>query len=194
VPAEALVWIAAVVSGVAYARLRRRVDDGRRHMLALLRATPRFSTHSAPGSNVVVIGRVRPVAPELDAPFSGRPCVAFRARAYRGTVETFTKYWEQSGAVAFELELEDGSRIAIDSTHALFVFPALPLPADAPDRCVDFILAHDIPKRDQRKCTFEEVIVLEEMRIAVAGRLASNDAAPRIAGEATHPIIIGVPF
>ena len=194
-PAEALVFIAAaLISGATFARLRgrRRVDE-RQQIIAALRATPRLAATSAAGTNVVAIGIVRPVAPEVDGPFSGRPCVAYRARAYRGSIENHKQYWEQSAAVPFALECEDATRVLIESAHAVFAFPALPLPPDAPERCVEFALAQGITTKDLRRITYEELIVLEGMRVAVGGRLARDGDVTKVVGDKS-PIIIGVPF
>ena len=192
--AEALVVIAtALISGATYARLRGRVDE-RQQIIAALRSTPRLAAASAVGTHAVAIGIVRPVAPELDGPFSGRPCVAYRARAYRGSIEHHKQYWTQSAAVPFALECEDATRVFVESAQAIFAFPALPLPPDAPERCVEFALERGITAKDLRRITFEELIVIEGMRVAVGGRVVREGDVTKLVGDDKSPIIIGVPF
>lgn len=159
-------------------------------MKRALRAIPRYAYGARPGSTVVAIGHVRTVEPEIDGLLSARPCIAFRSRIYRGSVDG-PIYAERVGLTAFAIDREDGTTVAVASTHARFVFPALPLPDDAPDRCVELALACNVAKSALPRCIFEEVLVLEGMRVAVAGRLAEDG---RLVGDLSNPIIIGVPF
>lgn len=176
---------AAVAAATSHGYVRKRA-------LRVLHATPRLSPASSVGATVVAIGRVRPLAPELDAPLSGRPCVAFRARVYRGSVDAM--FWERAAVVGFALDREDGPSIVIEATHAAFMFPPLPLPVDAPDRCDQFAIELGLAASLRKKGTYEEVLVLEDMRVAICGRLVENGEHPRLGGDAESPIVIAVPF
>jgi hypothetical protein len=59
-------------------------------------------------------------------------------------------------------------------------------------RCEAFAISLDLEVR--KKAAYEELVVLEDMRIAVRGRLVENGARPRLTGDAASPIIIAVPF
>lgn len=159
-------------------------------MKRALRATPRYAYGARPGSTVVAVGHVRAVEPEIDGLLSARPCIAFRSRIYRGNVDG-PLYAERVGLTSFAIDREDGTTIAVASTHARFAFPALPLPDDAPERCMEVALMCNVAKSALPRCVFEEVLVLEGMRVAVAGRLAEGG---KLAGDLSNPIIIGVPF
>jgi hypothetical protein len=177
----------AVAAAWEYIR-RRRVQRS-------FQLTPRFTERSPVGSTVIAIGRVRTIeGRELDAPLSLRPCVAYRARVYIGPVGEST-WWGTANVTSFELERPGEVPITIEAgSHVEFRFPALPLPADAPDRCEAFAISLNLDPKVRKKAAYEEIIVLEDMRIAVRGRLVENGARPRLAGDATSPIIIAVPF
>lgn len=192
---DVVIGIVAVVAlgGAIYASTLG--DVARRSAQRALQAKRVLTATTPVGAEVVVIGKVQPGGTELDAPLSGRPCVAHRSRMYLGGVDG--AHHEQAGCVPFTLERDDGSHVVIDASHAQFVFPPLPLPADAPERCAAFANALGVAPRVQRRAAYEEILVLEGMRIAVAGRLVAgwaNGQPARVGGDATAPITIGVPF
>jgi hypothetical protein len=169
----------------------------RQRMQNALRALPLLHATTPIGIDVVTIGRVSPLGPEIDAPLSQRPCVAHCSLVYPKGVFGVVPPRGKVACVPFQIEREDGSFVVIESAHVIFVFPPLPLPDDAHDRCIELAIATGVPKRFHEKATYEEILVIETMRIAVAGRLVGNWAEgkpARIAGTAAQPIIIGVPF
>jgi hypothetical protein len=142
---------------------------------------------------VVAIGGVCPTGATLVGPLSQKTCVAHRSRVYLGLMGG-SKAREQIGIVPFSIETNDGKRIEIESAHVKFVFPALSLPPGSDERCVQFAIAHAVASGDRRDARYEEVLVMEGMKIAVAGRLERRNDVVRLVGDETRPIIIGVPF
>jgi hypothetical protein len=184
-----LVSLGATTVGLGmWDRLRRK------RALDSLHATPRLTARSAVGSTVIAIGRVRTIEDrELDAPLSGRPCVAYSARVYRGSIDA--PGWGVVNVTPFRIEREDGSTVLVDATqHVEFRFPPLPLPPDAPERCDAFAVALGLHPKVRKHGTYEEIIVLEDMRIAVRGVVVENGEQPRISGTPQRPILIAVPF
>lgn len=169
----------------------------RKWLLQELRSKPALTATTAVGTDVVVIGKVSPLGPELDGPLSGRPCVAFCALIYPKGIFAGPPL-AHFDCVPFMLERSDGSSVVIDSasTNVRFVFPPLPLPDDAQARCLEHAIEAGLSPRQRKRATYEEIIVIETMKIAVAGRLVAGwaNAPARVAGDAARPIIIGVPF
>ena len=185
-----LIFAGCVAAVAAYAATR---SNGRKRALAALHATPRLTSSTPVGAVVVAIGRVRTIEDkELDAPLSGRPCVAYQARVYRAAADEGPG-WGTANLTPFLLEREDGTTVVVDAEHVAFLFPPLPLPADAPERCEAFAIELGLSPKLRKKASYEEIIVLEDMRIAVYGRVAETGERPRLTGDAAHPIVIAAP-
>lgn len=187
--------IGAVVIGVPVVYLLVKNDLERRRHVRALRKTPPIDAAAGVGQTVFAIGSVKLVEEPLVGPLSEKRCVAHRSRLYIGTFDSYSKKREQIGLTKFALQRRDGSIVTIDATHARFTLPALSLPPGSDDRCKQFAIARAVASGDRRVAKYEEVLVLEGMRLAVAGTLATEPGEPaRLTGDEKSPIIIGVPF
>jgi hypothetical protein len=177
-----------------------------------LRGATAIDAAATEGGIVRVTGRVRIGTHCFDAPLSNRKCAAYRIRIY-GLSGGFSNdrelRYEEMQVVPFEIERPDGTRVAIDSKHARLDMPHLPLPPGSEARCSELLTARRLSYK-LKKVDFEETVVTDEMRLSVAGLLMKDSAldpdaaergfrdgqapAMRIAGNAQHPIIIGVPY
>lgn len=184
--------VGAAVVGVPVVYMLLKNDLERRKTIRTLRAKPPLDAATATGQDVFAIGNVRAGEALLGSPLTDRPCVAFRTRLYIGTFESYQPKYEQIGLTRFVLERRDGSVVEIDAARARFVVPALPLPAAHDERREQFATERGVARRYRRGAKYEEVLVLEGMRLAIAGKLAS--APGTVPARLTGDVIIGVPF
>ncbi len=204
---------AAMAGSAAYAAARKVLE--RRRTRRALRATVPLDASLPEGTAVRVTGTVRITGETIEAPLSGRRCIAHRSRIYlsmgrpdlAGVVGSAREPRETARAVPFAIERPDGSTIAIDSEHVVLELPAVKLDVGDRDRCGRFALTHAISSKERHRVTYEELVVEDGMQITVAGTLMKDIAdAPtaaelglrdeqppvvRLAGSATHPILIG---
>jgi hypothetical protein len=206
------VWIAialAVAGSAIVATLRATSEH--HNVRKQLRAKRAIDPSLPDGTEVRVTGFVRALDETLAAPFSAYPCVVFRSRMVTaaGLIGLGVRPKEAARCVRFAIELPDGSRVTIDSTHARLDLPAIKLPAGSEKRCLEFAMAHAVASGDRNGAQYEEVLVQEGMAVSVCGLLMkdivevppSNERefrqppppALRIAGNAKHPIAIGAP-
>jgi hypothetical protein len=206
---EAVVVAIVIIAAAAATGTQRWFAD-RRARRALRSATALAPT-TPEGGTTRVTGRVRIAKQVFDAPLSARRCVAYRVRVFgsTGLISDRPLRYEEAQTVPFVIERPDGTRVEIATTHATLDLPYLALPADSDDRCLALVQRAAIVNPGIAKLTFEEVVVMEGMRVSVAGLLmkdASLDPAAsergfredqppamRLAGDAKHPVIVGVP-
>ena len=203
--------IAAFGGRISWVAVQRAWEpgSGRKRLLAeqsLARELPE-------GRSARVTGVVRPSADLLEAPLSGRRCVAFRTRVdvrmwlIRRMINNVPGIVERSEVRDFEIECDDGAVVTIAGSHVLLDLDPLVLPPLNDPRRAAFLREHrihaPIPPDD-----FEEVVVEPGARVTVAGQLLLDGAAPqpgqelgfrehahhrRLVGNKQHPILIGKP-
>jgi hypothetical protein len=171
------------------------------------------STNVVDGEVVTLVGRVRPLERHLEAPLSGRTCVAFEAsaRLYDSQVGNAPPLYRETvverAMVPFELVTSEGP-VLVDGTSAEVALPAVPLIPRRLEREVAFLEAHARSAQYALTTTFDEVIAGEGDKLAVHGRAiveqvpndtaerGYRDAAPtrvRIVAHENHPLTIGTP-
>ncbi len=202
------IGIVVVAAGSAAIAAGRKLLERRRARRAL-REKPALDATSPDGTEVRVTGVVRITGETLEAPLSGRPCVVFRSRVYlhRGITGRARVPHEHLRMVSFAVERDDGSLVTIEGKHVLLDLD--PLKKLRPDDTRRYQLGFTLglSARALRAANYEEVVVEEGARVAIAGLMmkdlaeappmeerAFRDApAPslRIAGDARHPLAIG---
>lgn len=200
--------VVVVVAGSAAIAAGRKLLE-RRRARRTLREKPALEASSPDGTEVRVTGTVRILDETLEAPLSGRRCVVYRARVYqhRGLSGRARVPLEQLRMVPFVIERDDGTRVTIEGKHVLLdLDPIKKLRADDTRRHqLGFTLGLSV--RDLRNARYEEVVVEEGARVALAGLMMKDlaEAPPmgerafreapapalRIAGDAAHPLAIG---
>lgn len=204
--------IGLLMAGSAAIGATRKVLERRRARRELL-SRPVLGTETDEGTVVRVSGVVRIADATLKAPISDSACVVYRSRVMSagGLVRRAFKPCESFAMVPFVLERdEDHALVAIEGAHALLDLPNRKLPApkssDERERRGRFLLLHGI--KTNKGGVFEEVIVEAGMHVAIAGLMMKDlrelppegeagyrDVAPaalRLAGDVTHPLVIGV--
>ncbi len=197
----------AVAAGSAALTAGRKILE-RRRARRLLRERPELEATSPEGSEVRVTGVVRVLDETLEAPLSGRRCVVFRSRVYakRRMARVVIHPQESLRMVTFLVERADGSRVTVDGKHVLLDLDPIKVPADQARR-TQLALGLGLGIKELRGAHYEEVLVEEGMRVSIAGLMMKDvvDAPPttelafretaapalRIAGNATHPLVVG---
>jgi hypothetical protein len=182
----------------------------KRKVRRALRAAPALDRVLGEGDFVRVTGHVRIEKHFIHAPLSDRRCVAYCARAIPAP-RVLRDYppFEEWKMVSFVIEREDKTRVAIDCAYVKLLLPPLPLRPGSDERCAELGRTRKLAARALKKMQYEEIVVMEDMRISVAGILVKDaqldpdqaergyrDAqtfAMRLGGSATRPLIIGVP-
>ena len=180
-----------IAASAAYVGITARRE--RQRMRRELHGTPLLDEHAADGAAVHVTGHVRITGESIEAPLSARRCIAYRASMHLGGFFGLgNKPRETSRMVPFAIARPDGSIIAIDSEHAKLDLPPLALPAGSAERCLQFAISRGIASGDRQGATYTEVVIIEGMRVSVAGTLRCEPL--RVAGTAERPIVIGMPI
>jgi hypothetical protein len=182
----------AVVTGIwgPRARARRRLARGVQRI--------------AEGEVVTLVGTVRQLGDLVEAPLSGRACIAYDA-AYltpRGSNPTVI---HQRSMTAFELVTADGP-VLVEQTETLDVaLPVIPVIPRKLGREQGFLERHSRSPGDAAGSTAEEAIVEPGDKIAVQGVVVLDavdhgdhgyrDAPTRVrlVGHPKHPLTIGKP-
>lgn len=108
--------------GYKLATARRRLNAERRLQLGV----GSFSE----GEGATVVGTVRAIGAPLTAPLSGKPCVAYEARARAGLLNFSTEpEVVRARVIPFEIEA-NGDIVAVETDRAELVFDALPMVND----------------------------------------------------------------
>jgi hypothetical protein len=202
--------IGGLMAGSALIGAGRKMLE-RRRARNELRSRPVLGTETDEGTVVRVTGVVRIADATLVSPIAGTECVMYRSRVMSegGLVRRAFKSRESFAMVPFMLEREGEPAVAISGTHALLDLASVKLPksrtADERSRREKFLNTHGLSTLSDG--IFEEVIVEVGMRVSIAGlmmkELREPDAdalyrdgpavAPRLVGDATHPLVIGTP-
>jgi len=140
---------------------------------------------------VTLTGTVRPTGALLVAPLSGKPCVAYEARALMG--ELLGEVVERR-MISFELETGAGVLI-VDGIEADLVVPRDPLIPRQLDRETAFLVAHVGGALDLESTSFEERRIEAGREVAIQGVIVvgSTPARMRIVGPAPDWLVIGPP-
>lgn len=169
------------------ARARKRLATGNRRI--------------ADGELVTVIGKVRALG-RLEAPLSGRPCVAFEAVAQLKSQGVVTDRLVDNAMTPFELVTADGV-ILVDGIRVDFGLAATPIIPRRIEREQRFLSARDFHPAAARTTSFDEIAVADGDTISVHG-MAVVEAAPaaaergyrdsalrvRIVAHPKHPLTI----
>lgn len=190
----------AVVSGISQAvvllwgpraRARKRLRDG--------------ADKLADGEPVTLRGTVRALEPLLEAPLSGKPCVAFEAHLkifeMHGRNRILVDDAYQLKLASFVLETAHGP-VIVEGEFAELEMPAVPLIPRKLERERAFARAHGKTEVSLRAASTEELVVEPGSKVAVHGvvRFEANpdadagyrDAPPRVRliGHDKHPLTI----
>ncbi len=159
----------------------------------------------ADGEAATVVGTVRAGGPTLEAPISGKRCVAYEARTRtRLTATETTPDIVRSEVVAFELETQDGI-VHVEAECAELLFPIIPLIPRHVEREAAFARACGVAAA-MRDVSCDEVCVEVGRKVAVHG-VVSIEVAPastnagyrqsaartRIVPHPAHQLTIGAP-
>ena len=150
---------------------------------------------------VTVVGKVRPLE-ELEAPLSGRTCVAFEsiARIYDG--RNYLGQVVERAMVNFELETADGL-VRVEGEQAEVALDPSPLIPRKIEREAKFLASHSRSPEYARGAGFDEVVIQEGDKVAVQGMAVLEQSpegergyrdAPlrvRIVAHPEHPLTIG---
>ena len=210
------VGIVAVALGSAAIGTARRVLERRRARRELV-VRPDLEPATSEGTVVRVTGVVRVLERTLEAPLSGATCVVARSRvrAGGGIARRAVRPRESFAMVPFLLERPEGT-VSIEGAHALLDLEPIALghhlgkASAARARREHFLLLHGFKMRESVRALFEETIVGPGMTVTIAGlmmkdplvepsgevELGFRDAAApslRLAGNADHPLVIGLP-
>ena len=206
-----VVVLTASLSSAAVGAGRRMLE--RRRARRQLRERPMLLPQTSEGTVVRVTGVVRALERTLIAPLSGATCVMVRSRVtVRGSV---VQPLESFAMTPFVIERDEGA-VSIEGEHALLDLDPLPRVskrAKTPEdhrRRQAFMLLHGYSHRRAAKAHFDETVLQPGMTVTVAGLMMKDvsdepmaageqgfrDAGPvalRLAGDAGHPLVIGVP-
>lgn len=145
-----------------------------------LRAAPALDRVLGEGDFVRVTGHVRIEKHFIHAPLSDRRCVAYCARAIPAP-RVLRDYppFEEWKMVSFVIEREDKTRVAIDCAYVKLLIPPLPLRPGSDERCAELGRTRKLAARALKKMQYEEIVVMEDMRVSVAGILVKDAARSR---------------
>jgi len=203
--------ILIVVVGSAAIGSGRRILERVRARRAL-REKPVLAASSPEGTWVRVTGVVRVADETLVAPLSGVTCVVFRARitAGRNLARRAVRPREQLVMVPFVLDRGAEGTVAIEGRHVLLDVPRRNLRKLDRARGNQFALAQGVSLKDAARAIYEETVVEPGAMVSVAGLMMKDPAtepapvstelgfreapppALRLAGNADHPLVIGV--
>jgi hypothetical protein len=156
--------VAVMIRGVSYFGPTRRA---RRLALAKARAQlDAGSTELVDGALVTVIGQIDLVGDALDAPLSGRPCVAYAARV-RGTDRAGRRSEAGTSAMAGFVVTTRERVIAVEGGHVVVTLPLIPVIPEDRARSQRY---GDRVELEQVSEPYE-AIVESGARLAVSGRL-----------------------
>jgi len=205
----------ALIAGSAAIGFGRKVLERRRARRTIRKQAP-LVADSAEGETVRAVGIARAAEETLVAPISNRACLVVRSRvsANRGFAGLAARPKETIAMVPFLLDRGEEGIVRIEGQHVLLDLPPLKMTPTDIDTTREqlFMTTHELPLRDHGNATFEETIVQVGDRITVAGLVmkdVAGDAAVdaerergfrdempttlRIAGNAAHPLAIGLP-
>jgi hypothetical protein len=184
--------VGAAVTGIwgPRARARRRLAHGVKRL--------------AEGEVVTLVGRVHPIGDLVEAPLSGRACIAYDVAYITQRGANPTAIHERS-MTSFELVTTDGRVLVERTEHLDIALPMIPVIPRKLGREQRFLDARGRSRGDAANSTAEEAIVEPGDRIAVQGVPVLDplhhgdhgyrDAPTRIRliAHAQHPLTIGEP-
>ena len=120
---------------------------------------------------VSLTGTVSPIGAPLVAPVSGKPCVAFvaRARVFAGHRRTGTRFIGEHvdrNAIPFEL-VTDTTRVVVDPTVCRLLAPMSPSIPRSLEREQAWLAGVEIARLGERSC--EEACIEPHSRVVVRG-------------------------
>lgn len=159
----------------------------------------------AEGEAVTLTGVVRELAPLLEAPLSGKPCVAFESHLrFWGKRRDLLAHASKTRLASFVLDTPRGS-VIVEGDKAELHVPATSLIPRKLEREIEFATDCGAPTHGIREASAEEIFVAVGARIAVHGVIhletdpqASADyreAGKRVLlrGHSKHPLTIAAP-
>lgn len=181
---ETVAAVVLLVTPLAYRAALRLFE--RRRIRGRLAGYPALGPATAEDAIVRATGIVRATS-YVTAPLSRQPCVAARVRIY--PVHMRPEPYEHFEMVPFVLERDGEPPIAIASERAqLDIAPSLRMLASAErdpdgDPRNDLLSELDVAAEDRRDATFEETIIRDGDRIAIAGVVVLDPVQAEAWGE-----------
>lgn len=200
-----VIYFAIAVIGGAAAWLGRTIPRAIKRRRAAKRLTDGLAK-LVDGEPATLIGKVRATGPTLEAPLTGKTCVAYEARCR--TRVMVGRHWETSPdvigrkMVSFDLETPNG-RVHVDGDRAELLFPIVPLIPRQVERESAFAQSLGV-EAAMRDVSFDEIVVELDAEVAVHG-VVSFEVTPasgetgfrdtgstmRISAHPEHPLTIG---
>lgn len=180
----------AIAVAAIWRRVQSKIDARRTH--TWWQASIPLAPNTADGAIVVANGYVELADDAIEAPLTGRSCVAFRAEVKLGGLwGPASRPRARVASVRFTIRCADGTRIAIESEHLHFDLPYARVTPD--ERCTELAKSMAIASGDRAGAAYREVAIVEGMLVAVSGRL-EREPVLRLVGTADRPIAIGRPL
>jgi hypothetical protein len=169
--------------------------SSRERVLRLVRRTRRRAIGDLQAGRAAIVGTVRSVGAPLEAPFSGRKCIAWAASVSarsdgEGRLLAGGKVLRDQGCADFLVEDDSGSAL-IRPVPAYRLFLSQPtrwvrgVSDDVPTNVQRFLSAHNLP---DGAFSYRESILEEGAEVLVLGRVDFEPDAHRTAGYRDHSL------